>query len=183
MRRGAKPAKSRKPPPKSANAGVRDVEKRLAESLRRETEALEQHAATAEILRVISAFPTDVQPVMDAIAQAAVRLCNAFDATVARRDGDRLLLVAHHGPIASRPIGDVLPLTREAFGGRSVLDGRIVQVADAQAPAAADEFPEGSEIARRMGFRTILSVPLIRDGVAIGAVLLRRSEAQPFSEQ
>ena len=123
MRRGPKPAKSKsesKRPvyPKSSKgdgARVGDLETRLAEALQREAEALkreaeaskreaearEQQAATAEILRVISSSPTDVQPVFDAVAESAARLCDSSDAEIFRRDGERLLLVAHHGPIPS----------------------------------------------------------------------------------
>jgi GAF domain-containing protein/CheY-like chemotaxis protein len=142
------------------------------------TEALEQQTATSEILRVISSSPTDIQPVLDTVAESAARLCEAFDSSIFRRNGDRLLLVAHHGPILQGP---ALPLVRGTAAGRSVLDGRTVHVADM--PTETEEFPESSENARRMGFRTILSVPLMREGVAIGVIAVRRTEAQLFTER
>src|SRR5262245_34006846 len=100
-----------------------------------------------------------------------------------RRDGDRLLVVAHYGPILmGGPVGEFsLPLGRGIAVSRSVIDGRTVHVADLQ--NEAKEFPEASEFARRLGYRTILVVPLMREGVAIGAISIRRGEVQPFSEQ
>jgi GAF domain-containing protein len=144
-------------------------------------EALERQTATSEILRVISSSPTDVQPVFDAIAQSASRLCGAFDASIFRVDGDRLAFVAHHGPIAQRHGDFSLPLVRGTVGGRSVLESRTVQVADLQNEDR--EFPDAVENARRFGFRTILSVPLLREGIAIGGIQLRRTQVQLFSER
>jgi GAF domain-containing protein len=145
-------------------------------------EALEQQTATSEILQVISRSPTDIQPVLDAVAESAARLCDAQDASVFRLDGDRLRRVAHHGPIPAGVIGEfTVPLVRGSFAGRSVLDGRIVHIADGQTEAG--EFPEGSEFARRLGFRAILLVPLLREGVAIGVITLRRTEPRLFTER
>ena len=145
------------------------------------TEALEQQTATADILRVISSSPTEVQPVFDALAESAARLCEAFDSAIWRREGDQLLLVAHHGAIPQTGSESFLPLVRGTVGGRSVLDGRTVRVADMQ--TEADEFPETSKNARRQGWRSILSVPLMREGVSIGAIVLRRTEAHLFTER
>jgi hypothetical protein len=133
-----------------------DLEQQF-ESCRQElAEAREQQAATSEILRVIRSSPSNVQPVFDAVAESAARLCESFDSAVWRRGSDRLLLVAHHGAIPQTGSASFLPLVRGAVGGRSVLDGRTVHIADIQ--TKGDEFPNTSENAGRQGYRTILSV-------------------------
>ena len=146
------------------------------------TESLEQQTATSEILRVISSSPTDIRPVLDTVVESAARLCESFDTAIFFLDGDRLRLAAHHGSILIGPIGTfTLPLVRGIVGARSVLEGRTIHVADMQ--IEGDEFPESSENARRMGFRTILCVPLMRTGIAIGWIQLRRTEARLFAER
>jgi len=146
------------------------------------TETLQQQTATSEILRVISGSPTDVQPVFDAVVKSAARLCESFDSSMCRRDGDRLLLVAHHGPIPMGTVGEFfLPVSRGNAWGRVVLDAETVHVADMQAETA--DFPESSANARRMGFRTILCVPLLRDGVALGTIQLRRTSNHRFTDR
>src|SRR5262245_9460125 len=149
------------------------------EGLRRElAEAREQQAASAEILRVIASSPMHLKRVCAEIAASAARLCDAYDAAIGQVEGDTLRLVAHYGPIPTTP---VVPLIPGALPARAVLERRTVHVADLQ--AETDAYPEGSDRARRLGFRTILAVPLLRAGEAIGTITIRRSEARPFSSR
>ena len=141
-------------------------------------EALDQQTATAEILQVLRRFPTDVQPVFQAVAESAARLCTSLDAHVFVREGDLLRPVGHHGSIPAEP---TLPLIRGTANGRAVLEGKTVHLVDMQ--VQVNEFPEGSEIARRLGHRTVLIVPLMRDGMAIGSIAVRRTEARFFTER
>ena len=144
------------------------------------SEALEQQTATAEILRVISSSPTDVQPVFAAVLTSAARLCDAFDATIFQVDGDELRIVAEKGPIPSTPVG-AIPLIRGTAAGRAVLDRRTIHVPDLQ--AEVDEYPESSVLARSYGFRTVLNVPLLRGAEAIGTISIRRTEVRPFTDR
>src|SRR5262245_57595652 len=144
------------------------------------TEALEQQTATAEILRVISTSPTNLQPVLYTVVASAARFCGAHDANLLRIDGERLALAAHHGPI---PIAAdfSIPLVRGTVAGRSVLERRAVHIADIQAETA--EFPEGRTHALTQGTRTLLSVPLLLKGDPVGAFALRRAEVNPFTDK
>src|SRR5262244_2694893 len=141
------------------------------------TESLQQQTAIADMLKVISRSTFDLQAVLKTLVESAAQLCDAYDSAIWRPEGDRLLLVAHHGPIPA----ETLPLIRGTVAGRTVLDGRALHIADLQTEDA--EFPESSENARRWGFRALLCVPLMREGVAIGTIALRRREAQLFTER
>jgi signal transduction histidine kinase len=154
----------------------------LEEKNRTITEALEQQTATAEILRVISASPTDVQPVLDAVAENAAHVCGATDAIILRveSDGTTLRRVAHFGELPPT-LPEVRPLNRQSISGRAILEGRPLHVEDMHAPEAAREYsmhagPAGPD-------RTILAMPLMREGTAIGAIDIRRTEVRPFSEK
>src|SRR5262249_23901213 len=122
--------------------------------------------------------PTNIQPVLDAVAESAARLCESFDSAIFRREGDRLLLAAHHGPI---PVARTIPLVRESVNGRAVLDGRTIHIADLE--AKAEEFPVGAALTRGEGVHAHLSVPLMREGVAIGTINLRRTETELFTDR
>jgi len=141
-------------------------------------EAQDQQRTTSEILGVVARSRTDLRSVLDTVCQSAAQLCEAYDATIWRPDGDRLLPAAHHGPITQI---ESVPLVRGTVLGRSVLDKRTFHVADFQ--TEVDKFPITSEYARRLGFRTGLYVPLMREGVAIGVISLRRAEEQLFTER
>jgi signal transduction histidine kinase len=184
MRRGAKPEKAkveaRRPvvrkSPKNETAGHRELEKRLAESLEREK-------ATSEILRVISSSPTDLQPVFDAVASSATRLCDAAFTIVFRFDGEMITVAADDGrsPGTLEVIRSAYPSPpgRQSISALAILERRVVCIADAQSSA---EYPHAAERARAIGYRSILSVPMLRGDVAIGAINVSRLEAIPFTD-
>src|SRR5262247_2713691 len=180
MGRGPKPAKAKeaKPPvarksPKSNDAKVRDLKKRLAE-------AVEQQTATAEILGVIASSPSDIKPVLDAVAGSALRLCESYDAMIMLREGEELHFPVHHGPIRGPVQLTGRAISRGWVAGRTVLDRQTIHVHDLAAAGA--EFPVGQADAVRAGYRTTLSVPLLREGEAIGAIHIRRREVRPFTD-
>jgi GAF domain-containing protein len=158
------------------------------------TEALTYQTGSSNILKVIASSPTDVGPVLQAIADSACELCEANDAIVHLRDGDYLRYRAHHGQIpfgfeklpdskGAIPFGvEKLPINRSWVTGRSVVDKAPIHVHDVLS-AEGDDFPEAQRLARRQGTRTILSVPLLRENESIGAIVLRRTEVQPFSDK
>ncbi len=146
------------------------------------SESLDQQTATSEILGVISSSPTDVQPVFDTIARNAVKLCAATYAMVFRFDGAMMHLSAHHNVT---PEGlDVLrqqwpmQLDSRSVPARAVLEQRVVHVHDVLA-----EFDNPYLVtSKSLGIRTMLIVPMMRDGQPIGAVAVYRQEVEPFSE-
>jgi len=157
-----------------------ELKKQLEVRTRELTEALDQQTATSEVLSVISSSPTDVQAVLDAVVASAARLCEALAAVLVLRDGDVVVNRAHSWPLGAANIGQRLPLNRRWVTGRAVLEARTIHVPDL---LDSDEYPEGKEMALRWGHRATLVVPLLRDATAIGAILVRRREARPFTDK
>ena len=144
-------------------------------------ESLEQQTATSEILGVIASSPTDIQPVLDTIAENAARVCGSYDAVIRLVEGNILRLAAHYGPVEPG-FGLEQPLTRSSASGRAVLDRELIHIEDFMA-VVATEFPEAVTARERMGGRTVLAAPLLREGVAIGVILIRRTEVRPFTDK
>ena len=159
---------------------MNDLQEQLDRRTRELSEALEQQAATAGVLRAISNSPTDAKTALRIIAESAARLLDVTDAEIMRVEGDVLRCVAKHGPSRFWPIGGTRPLNRHWVSGRAVIDRITVQVPDLQ--AAESEFPQGAAYARQYGHRTTLATPLLREGDLIGAILIRRTDVRPLTE-
>jgi len=173
------------------------LEQRVDERTHDLAEALEQQTATGEILRVITSSPTDVQPVLDAVAERAARLCDTYFASVLLVENDYLRPVARYTGASADGAGPPLPHVfvtpplaaggmghpiHGSVGGRAVTDRRTLHIHDVlDLPKA--EYLHADENNRIAGNRTMLAVPLVREGVAIGAIVLRRLEVRPFTER
>src|SRR5262249_55025900 len=121
----------------------------------------------------------DLKSVLETLVESAARLCEAYDALILLREDEFLVFGAHQGPI---PLDFVKGrVTRTWANGRAIIDRKPVHVPDLT--AAGDEFPEGCADALRLGHRTILSVPLLREDEAIGSLSLRRTEVRPFTDK
>ncbi len=167
------------------NARLFDETQRLfkeSEQRTRETsEALERQTATAEILKVIASSPSDVQPVLDAIVESAKRLIGGFSATVTQVDGELLQLSAFTatGAAGAAALREIYPIqVSQNQIVRQILTGVPVQIDDVEKYAEA--FPAWREVARTRGYRSMLNVPMIRDGIAIGIISVTRTDAGSF---
>ena len=169
-----------KPRAKSASASVARLKKTIAAQARDIREGAEQQKATSAILRMIARSPADLQSVLNSIAENAARLCDANDALVHRVDGDALQLVSHFGSIPSvGGPGKRLVFDRGSVPGRAIIDRQTIHVPDL--PAAVNEFPQSKGRGIKLGVRTALATPLMRDGVPLGVIHIRRTEVRAFT--
>jgi two-component system NtrC family sensor kinase len=147
-------------------------------------ESLEQQTATSEILGVIASSPTDIQPVLDVVAENAARLCDATDAVILRIEGNVLQQAASYGtlpPTLSAIVRERgVPMSRGTVSGRAVIDRKTIHVHDVAAEIET-EFPEAKPYQQSEGFRTVLATPLLREDVPIGVIWIHRMEVRPFT--
>ena len=139
---------------------------------------MEQQTATSQILGVIASSPTDIQPVLDAIAESAARVCGSDDATIRLLEGEEMISAAHFGTIPMTGPGR-RTLEGRSVGNEALLQRRTIHVADLQ--AEAERFPDSTHLGRDI--RTFLVTPLLREGTAIGVISIRRKEVKPFTDK
>src|SRR5215475_14194069 len=184
-RGGSKQPVTRKIGPKTQKvltrpASAAELQEQLDQRTRELCEALDQQAAISEILRAILNSPGDVQPVLDNVAKHAARICGAQFVDIILVENNMMRVGATFGDL-ERPLGELMPLNRSTVMGRSICDMQPVQVADLQ--NAGDDFAIGREFAIRFGHRSILGVPLVREGRALGTILVRRTEVRSFDQK
>jgi signal transduction histidine kinase/DNA-binding response OmpR family regulator len=158
-----------------------DLEQRVEDRTHELSQALEQQTATADVLKIISRSTFDLRTVFEILVESIARLCRVEQAAILRLVDGQFHIIAAHGSDEFKQYMQNHPIAidRSSVSGRAALEGRTVQVAD----VLADPEYAKHETQRVGGFRTVLGVPLMRAGAAIGAVLLTRSEVEPFTQQ
>jgi len=144
-------------------------------------ESLERQTAISEVLRVISSTPSDVQPVLDAVAERATRLCDASATSIYVLAGGVMRRTAFNGSAALEG-AETVPFEPGTITGRVIAEGKALHVENVE--QARDVYPVSWERAQRFGqHQTMLAVPLLREGKPFGTMFLRRTEVRPFSDK
>jgi two-component system NtrC family sensor kinase len=166
---------SRPPTSGSPRASYAELERAL-------TEAREQQTATGEILRVISSSPTDVQPVFDTIVRSALRLCSGATTAVFRIDRGMLHQPANYGgspkALAAARARYPRPVGTDSIPGIAILARSEYEVPDTEDPSAVEM---SRDTGRILGIRSLFAVPMLRDGEAVGAIVVTRQEPGRFA--
>jgi two-component system, NtrC family, sensor kinase len=177
LKRGNAPKAVRRRDPATA-----DLQEQLDRRTRELHEALEQQAATADVLKVISRSTFDLHTVLDTLLKSAVRLCDADAGTITQRRDNVFYRSVSYGlrDALAEYIKDIpVKPGRDTCTGRALLEGRAIHIHDVEAD------PEYTfKEAQRLGaYRTMLGVPMLREGVPVGVLTLSRSEVRPFSDK
>ena len=164
------------------SSSASSLNKKVAQLTRELDEAHQQQAATADVLKVMSRSTFDLQSVLDILAESAARLCEADLANIWRPHGSVYRLAAAHQPFKSSAKDYLKNLSiepsRGTCVGRTLLEGRIVHIHD-----ILDDPDYALATSKLEGVRTMLGVPLLRDGTPIGVIALARSTRRPFTTQ
>src|SRR3989449_3473242 len=161
----------------------RTVASKASEELRVALEeAREQQTATSEILRVISQSPTDVQPVFETIVRSAVQLCDGLYGAVFRSDGGLIQLVAHDYPEGLDVLRRAfpMPVDESLLLARVMREAVVLNFGDLESDEGVPEVPRS--LARANGYRSMVNVPMVLNGVGIGVISVARREVGRFSE-
>ena len=179
-----KPPKKTSPKRRATDSteSVAKLKQTIAAQAREIREALQRETATGEILRVIANSRTDLQPVLNTIAENATRLCGANDALIYRVDGSVIRRVVHFGPVPMAEGMEIREITRESVAGHAIIEHQTIHVHDLLDERMREQYPESARLQELVGHRTMLVTPLVREGVAVGAIVIRRMEVRPFSE-